>query len=79
MKLHSITYHENDETMLVVHLQDDSNKDILVLPFYHKKEDIEKEKRLEDSITLLPKLLEDLYNAGLKQDKIEFVKENIDV
>jgi hypothetical protein len=79
VKIHSIRYNEKDETMLVVHIQDDNGNDVLVLPFYNKASEIEKEKRLIDGINTLPKLLEDIYNEGLKQNKLDFSIEEVDL
>jgi len=72
MKVLSIKYLENDESLLFVHIQDEKGEDLMVLPFYHKPSDIVKDARLLNSINQLPQLLQMIYNSGKENQNVEF-------
>jgi hypothetical protein len=62
-----------DEQMLFIHFQnDDGSEQRTSIPFYHKKDEIAIEKKLEESINILPQLFEQVYNMGLNKEKVEF-------
>jgi hypothetical protein len=72
MKVISIKYLEKDETLLFVHVQDEDGTDLMVLPFYHEKEAVKKDIRLQESIDKLPQLLQMIYNTGKENIEVEF-------
>jgi hypothetical protein len=66
-------YLAEGEQMLFLHLKDDDGSEQRSsIPFYHKQSEIAIEKRLEESIIILPQLFEQVYKMGLNQEKIEF-------
>jgi hypothetical protein len=59
--------------MLFIHLKnDDGSEQRTSIPFYHRKAEIDIEKKLEESINILPQLFEQIYTMGLNKEKIEF-------
>jgi hypothetical protein len=66
-------YLTEGEQILFLHFKnEDETEQRSSVPFYHKKSDIEIEKRLEESVNMLPQLIEQIYKMGLNQERIEF-------
>jgi len=79
MKVVSIKYLENEESLLFIHVQDETGKDLMILPFYHKPSDILKDSRLQDSIDKLPQLLQMIYNSGKENQNVDFEYKEVNV
>jgi len=80
MKLKTIRFYNNEgEKMTSLYLLDDENVEIKQYSFYNKKDEIKAQKVLEESLTNLPYLLEEIYEMGKNGIPLEFSEKSIDI
>lgn len=69
---------DNEGTIVFITIEKE-NKEYLKLPIYLSKDAEKQLPQLRDGINQLPELLEMIYNSGINSEKIEFIKENIEL
>lgn len=68
-----------DERMLFIILADDSGLELEKYPIYITKEMKEKLPVLEDTLLKIRDIIQMAYNSGKKDEKIEFITENVNI
>lgn len=68
-----------DESMRFIILVDDDNIEIKKFPIYINKEMTEKLPALLETYNDMPDIFRMIYESGLKQEKIEFIEEKLNL
>lgn len=69
----------DNERMLFIILVDDSGLEVKKYPIYLTKEMAAKLPVLQDTLIDIKDIFEIVYNSGKKDEKIEFVEENVNI
>lgn len=69
----------DNERMLFIILVDDNGLEVKKYPIYLTKEMITKLPVLQDTLINIKDIFEIVYNSGKKDEKIEFVEENVNI
>lgn len=74
MKISSTNFinDKDQEKLLVMFVKDDEGNEKGRLSFYLKQQDSNLKKELNESFLKLPGFIEDIYNMGLKGEKVSF-------
>lgn len=68
-----------EERMLFIILVDDNGLELEKYPIYITKEMKEKLPVLEDTLLKIRDIIQMTYNSGKKDEKIEFITENVNI
>lgn len=66
-----------NEKLTVLFILNDANEEVERFSFYNEPRELKIAPELKLSIDGLPDLLERIYNLGLNNEKIEFIKEEL--
>lgn len=78
MKLKTLKfYNDEDEKMTTLFLLDDENREYKHISLYNKKEEIEAQKELEDSMKNITDFIKEIYEMGKNGVELEFSEKDI--
>lgn len=80
MKIKTMNFiSKSNEKLTTIFILDNNDNEVERYSFYNEPREIKIYPELEKSIDNISYLLHMVYNSGLKQEKIDFINENLNV